>query len=92
MHVDTGLIKLIEFIKKDLAKGKGIGTLSEADNLVEAGVMDSLAIMKLILFLEDEFAIRITDEDMALQNFTSIDSIYSLVQKKTKKQNRGKFA
>jgi len=89
MHIDHRLIKLIEFIKKDLAKGKGISDLSETDNLVDADVMDSLAIMKLILFLEDEFQIKIGDEDMALENFTSVESIYNLVQKKTKKKHKG---
>lgn len=87
--IDHRLIKLIEFIKKDLAKGKHIGNLSETDNLVEAEVMDSLAVMKLILFLEDEFDIKISDEDMALQNFTSVESIYALVEKKMKKRNKG---
>ncbi len=89
MHIDHGLIELIEFIKTDLAKGKGIRHLSETDNLVEAEVMDSLAIMKLILFLEDKFDIKIGDEDMALENFTSVEAIYSLVEKKRKKKTKG---
>jgi len=88
MHMDHRLIKLIEFIKKDLAQGKGVSNMSETDNLVDADVMDSLAIMKLILFLEEEFQIKIGDEDMALENFTSVESIYNLVQKKTKKKNK----
>lgn len=88
MRIDHGLIDLIEFIRTDLARGKGIHHLSETDNLVEAEVMDSLAIMKLILFLEEKFDIRIGDEDMALENFTSIDSIYSLVEKNRKKRDR----
>ena len=76
MQVDTKLIKLIEFIRKDLARGKGVGDLSETDDLVEAEVMDSLGIMKLIMFLETNFSIKITDEDLILENFLSINSIY----------------
>lgn len=82
MQVDTKLIKLIEFVKKDLARGKGVTDLSEADDLVEAEVMDSLGIMKLILFLEESFGIKIADEDLTLENFRSIDTIYSLVEEK----------
>lgn len=88
MHIDHGLIELIEFIKTDLARGKGVHHLSETDNLVEMEVMDSLAIMKLILFLEEKFDIKIEDEDMALDNFASIDSIYSLVERKRKKKGK----
>ena len=82
MQVDTKLIKLIEFVKKDLARGKGVTDLSEADDLVEADVMDSLGIMKLILFLEENFGIKISDEDLTLENFRSIDTIYSLIEAK----------
>lgn len=82
MQVDTKLIKLIEFVKKDLARGKGIGDLSETDDLVEAEVMDSLGIMKLILFLEENFQIKISDDDLTLENFKSIETIYSLAESK----------
>ena len=82
MQVDTKLIKLIEFVKKDLARGKGIGDLSETDDLVEAEVMDSLGIMKLILFLEENFQIKISDDDLTLENFKSIETIYSLAEGK----------
>lgn len=88
MHIDHGLIRLIDFIKTDLAKGKGLHHLTETDNLIEAEVMDSLAIMKLILFLEDEFGVKIADDDMALENFTSVESIYALVERKRRKKNR----
>lgn len=89
MHIDQGLIKLIEFIKKELLKGKGVHNLSETDNLVEAEVMDSLAIMKLILFLEEEFDVKISDEDMKLENFVSVESIYSMVERKRKGKKGG---
>ncbi|HBG05112.1 MAG: acyl carrier protein [Geobacteraceae bacterium GWC2_58_44] len=88
MQVDTKLIKLIEFIKKDLARGKGIGDLSETDDLVEAEVMDSLGIMKLILFLEDNFSIKISDDDLTLENFRSIETIYSLAETKIQEGGR----
>ena len=84
MQVDTKLIKLIEFVKKDLARGKGIGDLSETDDLVEAEVMDSLGIMKLILFMEENFQIKISDDDLTLENFKSIETIYSLAESKMK--------
>ena len=84
MEVDKRLIKLIEFVKKDLARGKGVTELSETDDLVEAEVMDSLGIMKLILFLESSFSVKISDEDLTLENFRSIETIYSLVESKAK--------
>jgi len=84
MPVDTDNTKLIEFIKNDLARGKGVSQISESDDLVEAEIMDSLGIMKLILFLENNYSIKISDDDLTLENFSSIRSIDSLVQKKMK--------
>lgn len=89
MHIDHGLVELIEFVKTDLARGKGMHHLSETDDLVQAEVMDSLAVMKLILFLEEKFGVKIEDEDMAMENFTSIETIYALVERKRKKKGKG---
>lgn len=84
MPADSNLSKLTEFIKSDLARGKGVTQLSETDDLVEAEIMDSLGIMKLILFLENNYSIKISDDDLTLENFTSIQTIDSLVQRKMK--------
>jgi acyl carrier protein len=86
MHIDTRLIKLIEFVKKDVAKGKGLGELSETDDLVAAEVMDSLDVMKLLLFLEEEFGIKVTDKDLTMDNLRTIESIYNFAVKKAKEQ------
>jgi methoxymalonate biosynthesis acyl carrier protein len=73
---------LIEFIEKDLARGKVTGTLGFSDDLIESEILDSLGIMKLILFLENNFAVKISDDDLTLENFSSIMSINSLIERK----------
>ena len=79
MQDDT---KLIEFIKTDLARGKITGNLAATDDLIESEILDSLGIMKLILFLENNYAVKISDEDLTLENFSSILSINSLLERK----------
>jgi methoxymalonate biosynthesis acyl carrier protein len=79
MQDDT---KLIEFIKTDLARGKITGNLAATDDLIESEILDSLGIMKLILFLENTYAVKISDEDLTLENFSSIMSINSLLERK----------
>lgn len=74
--------KLIEFIKSDLARGKVTDDLTRADDLIESEILDSLGIMKLILFLESNYAVKISDDDLTLENFSSITSINSLIQRK----------
>jgi methoxymalonate biosynthesis acyl carrier protein len=79
MQDDT---KLIEFIKTDLARGKITGKLGSNDDLIESEILDSLGIMKLILFLENNYAVKISDDDLTLENFSSIMTINSLIEKK----------
>jgi methoxymalonate biosynthesis acyl carrier protein len=82
MPAETDKTKLIEFIKTDLARGKGVTQLTEKDDLVESEIMDSLGIMKLIMFLESNYSVKISDDDLTLENFSSVDSIYTLLQRK----------
>ncbi len=50
----------------------------EAD-LVEIGVLDSLTLVELLLSLEQEFGVRISLEEIAIDNFRSIASITQFV-------------
>jgi len=79
MQDDT---KLIAFIKTDLARGKTSGSLSATDDLIETEILDSLGIMKLILFLENNYSVKISDDDLTPENFSSINSINSLLERK----------
>jgi acyl carrier protein len=63
-----------QFIQ-DLAKGKGVVTLTDQESLTDNGVIDSLGIFRLVSFLEDTFRLRISDEDITHENFQSIDAI-----------------
>jgi acyl carrier protein len=73
---------LIDFVQDELARGNELKGLSLTDNLIETGILDSLGIMKLILFMEEKLSVKITDEDLIPENFQSIQTINSLVQKK----------
>ena len=51
-------------------------------NLIDEGVLDSLAIMNLIAWLEKHFAIEFEEGDIVLENFTSVNDLLDFVQKK----------
>ncbi len=48
-------------------------------DLVESGVLDSLTLIDLLLSLEQEFGVKISLEDVAIDNFRSISSITQFV-------------
>ncbi len=47
--------------------------------LVEAGLIDSLGLFKVIAFIEERFGVEIAPEDIVLENFASLAAIARLV-------------
>jgi acyl carrier protein len=50
--------------------------------LFENEILDSLAMLELIRFIEDHFPVKVEAEDVVLENFVSIRAIKSLVESK----------
>ena len=59
-------------------------TLTTESPLIDAGLIDSLSIFRLIVFVEQEFDISVVDEDITLENFETLKAIARLIQAKKK--------
>ena len=58
-------------------------TLNGDDDIFVAGFVNSLVIVQLISFLENNFSITIEDEDLELSNFRSVNNILAFIERKT---------
>ena len=76
----TTIETLREWMATEL-KGK-VRDLAESDSLLEHGVLDSMAIVKLIAFLEERFGVTLTDEEFDPENFETLTAIDALVERK----------
>jgi acyl carrier protein len=76
------IVGQITQIIQQLARVRHIAEVRPRDNLLAQGVVDSLAIVKLTLFLQERFPIRISDEDIVPENFRDIESLSRFVQSK----------
>lgn len=56
--------------------------------LLEGGIIDSLGILELIQFMEDEFNVSISDEDLIPENFQTIRYLSSYIEKFVNKENK----
>jgi acyl carrier protein len=70
------------YVVTELVNDQQHSNLGDADQLIESGIIDSLGIMKLIGFLEDNLSVQIDDMELVPENFSTIDAIASLVEKK----------
>ena len=55
----------------------------EGTDLLESGIVDSLMIVSLVLFLEESFSLSLTDEDFSIENFGSVRALIKLVERKS---------
>lgn len=58
--------------------------IGNSDSFLDKGVLDSTGILEVIYFLEEEFGIKIEDEEMIPENLDSINNIVNFVSKKQK--------
>lgn len=49
--------------------------IDRQDDLLGSGIIDSMGMMKLVVFIEDELDIKIPDADMIVENFMSLQNI-----------------
>jgi acyl carrier protein len=57
--------------------------VSNEEPLLTNGLIDSLGILEVVTFVENEFGILVSDEDLLPENFGSIHSLTNFVQQKT---------
>ena len=51
-------------------------------SFLEEGIIDSMNVMELILFVETTFGIEVGDEEMVPDNFDSVSKIVDFIQRK----------
>ena len=73
---------LIKYIQEQLLNNEMEEELEAQDDLLGDGILDSLGMMKLILFIETEFEIKVPPQDMVIENFMTVQHISDYLAKK----------
>lgn len=73
---------LIEYITESLLNNEMDEELEVQDDLLGDGILDSLGMMKLILFIETEFNTKVPPQDMVIENFMTVQHISDYLDKK----------
>jgi acyl carrier protein len=69
------------FIQDELMYGDATVRIEDDTPLCE-GIIDSIALMDLVGFLEERFDIQIDDQQLVADNFRSVGAIESLVRRR----------
>lgn len=71
--------KVKSFILKEYLPGEDPGALTATTALMTTGILDSIAVLKLITFLENEFGITIEPHEAIVDNLNTVSDIAHLV-------------
>jgi acyl carrier protein len=71
---------VLGYIQKEYSIDESVDILSM--NYVEAGYIDSLALVKFIAEIEDEFNIIFTDDELADPSFRIVGDLIAIIERK----------
>jgi acyl carrier protein len=71
--------KVRQFIVDSFLFGEAGDLTSDDASFLEEGIIDSTGVLELVTFLEEEFGIKIEDEDLIPDNLDSVNKVASFV-------------
>jgi len=78
----TILESLEKVLLTEIAVDLGKKSLGADEDLLEQGIIDSLGIMKLVLFMEDTYGIVVADEEVVPENFQTVNMMVKFIEQK----------
>jgi len=64
-----------DYISRELVQDPALLPLADETSLLDSGILDSLSLLRLVVFLEERFGITVGDADLLPENFTSVNTI-----------------
>ena len=64
-----------DYISRELVQDASLLPLGNATSLLETGVLDSLGLLRLVVFIQQRFGITVDDVDLVPEHFDSVDAI-----------------
>jgi len=64
-----------DYISRELVQDPALLPLADETRLLESGILDSLSLLRLVVFLEARFGVPVGDADLLPENFASVHAI-----------------
>ena len=73
--------RLARYIATDLLNQQDL-VIGEDEELLTSGLLDSLSVMSLIHFIEEDLGIQVPAEDVVIENFASLRAIDGYLERR----------
>jgi len=70
---------IIKYIIDELHGGRTDLEINSDDDLLGGGLVESMGMMKLIQFIEDQFEIKVAPQDMTIENFMTVGAMVTYI-------------
>ena len=64
-----------DYISREIVQDPALLPLSNETSLLEGGILDSLSLLRLVVFIEEQFDITVGEADLLPENFDSVKAI-----------------
>lgn len=78
--MDTISTQIREYISQNLLFTDDGFDLSDDASFLEEGVIDSVGVMDLVMFVEERFGINVPDQDITPDNFDSVAKLSNYIR------------
>ena len=73
--------RVLEFLRTIQKPDRPLDTVAETDSLVESGLIDSLALLEIVAFLEEQYRIDFAAVGLEPEQLTSVSGILDLIER-----------
>jgi acyl carrier protein len=78
-----------EYLTRELVNQPELLPLKHDTPLLKTGLLDSLSVLKLALFLEEEFGVVVDPKDLVPEHFETVDAICAYLRLRQQEGVRG---
>jgi acyl carrier protein len=72
-----------DYISREFVQDSSLLPLGNSTPLLETGILDSLALLRLVVFIQEQFGIVVDDLELVPEHFASVDAICSYLRSAT---------
>jgi acyl carrier protein len=81
-----------EYIVKEIVSARYSAPIDYDTSLLVQEILDSLSIVKLVMFLESKFSLVVKSEELIPENFSTINAICAYIMSKKGALNTGRLS
>lgn len=76
--------RVLEFLRTIQKPDRPLDAVAETDSLVESGLIDSLALLEIVAFLEEQYRIDFAVIGLEPEQLTSVSGILDLIEREAR--------